>query len=238
MAKKLLGPWKVLYPVRFYSGGDTTSQAFGKHIQEIERIYGLLNALDAGKAGSAEIADALQKHIDSANPHPNWKPKISASDLTGDIPASKIVGDLTQAYIDISRVRGDIPAERVKGTLSNAYIDASHVTGLRELIQELVKNIVPEPPEPVDPYPVGSIVQSGSLPFTVPPGGKWECYCYAILERNKDGDVLPDEVINKTVTKNGGTTLYWSTFGSTGPGTSGKTEKTLKHLTLTCTRIE
>ena len=59
MAKKLLGPWDVLYPVRFYSGGDTTRQAFGKHIQEIERIYGLLNALDAGKLGSNEIADAI-----------------------------------------------------------------------------------------------------------------------------------------------------------------------------------
>lgn len=59
MAKRLLGPWSVLYPVRFYSGGDTTRQAFGKHIQEIARIYGLLNALDAGKAGSDEIADVV-----------------------------------------------------------------------------------------------------------------------------------------------------------------------------------
>ena len=60
MAKKLLGPWNVLYPVNFYSGGDTTRQAFGKHIQEITRIYGLLNALDAAKAGSEEIFEALQ----------------------------------------------------------------------------------------------------------------------------------------------------------------------------------
>ena len=59
MAKKLLGPWSVLYPVRFYSGGDTTRQAFGKHIQEITRIYGLLNALDAAKAGSEEIIEAI-----------------------------------------------------------------------------------------------------------------------------------------------------------------------------------
>ena len=59
MAKKLLGPWGVIYPVNFYSGGDTTSQAFGKHIQEIARIYGLLNALDAGKAGSDEIAEGI-----------------------------------------------------------------------------------------------------------------------------------------------------------------------------------
>lgn len=105
MAKKLLGPWKVLYPVRFYSGGDTTSQAFGKHIQEIERIYGLLNALDAGKAGSADIADALQKHIDSPNPHPNWKPNLSFDDITGNIDAKRIYGDLVNAYIDVSHVK-------------------------------------------------------------------------------------------------------------------------------------
>jgi hypothetical protein len=105
MAKKLLGPWKVLYPVRFYSGGDTTSQAFGKHIQEIERIYGLLNALDAGKAGSADIADALQKHIDSPNPHPNWKPKLSFDDISGNIDARRIYGDLVNAYIDASHVK-------------------------------------------------------------------------------------------------------------------------------------
>ena len=35
----LLGPFNVNYPVIFRSGGDTTRVAFGKHIQEIERIY-------------------------------------------------------------------------------------------------------------------------------------------------------------------------------------------------------
>lgn len=59
MAKKLLGPWNVAFPVRFRSGGDTTSQAFGKHIQEIERIYGLLNALDVAKIGNEELTELL-----------------------------------------------------------------------------------------------------------------------------------------------------------------------------------
>ena len=54
MATKLGGPWSVQYPLRYYSGGDTTAQGFGKHIQEIARIYGLLNALDTGKIDSED----------------------------------------------------------------------------------------------------------------------------------------------------------------------------------------
>ena len=53
-------PCEPMFPVRFESGGDTTTQAFGKHIWEIQRIYSLLNALDAGKAGSNEIVDAIK----------------------------------------------------------------------------------------------------------------------------------------------------------------------------------
>ena len=44
--------FKVGYPVDFRSGGDTTQQAFGKHIQEIVKIYGDLNALNAESLSS------------------------------------------------------------------------------------------------------------------------------------------------------------------------------------------
>ena len=124
----LLGPFSVGYPVAFRSGGDTTREAFGKHIQEIEKIYGILNALDAGKVSSEDLSgiiggsidSKLQAHVNSTNPHPNWK--INFSDLTGNLDASKVVGNLTNAYIDASHVNnlasivsGLIPSGQDKG---------------------------------------------------------------------------------------------------------------------------
>ena len=107
----LIGPFSVGYPVNFTSGGDTTRDAFGKHIQEIERIYGYLNALDAGKVSASDVSGlsgsigsvntALTNHINSSNPHPNYKPSVSWSDLTnkpnladlnGNLPVSRITG--------------------------------------------------------------------------------------------------------------------------------------------------
>ena len=79
-------PFEVGYPVRFYSGGDTTREAFQKHIQEIERIYQIINQLDADKISSGDID--LSSHINAANPHPN----LSLDTLGGTIPASKITG--------------------------------------------------------------------------------------------------------------------------------------------------
>ena len=104
----LLGPFSVGYPVIFRSGGDTTRNAFGKHIQEIERIYGILNALDAGKIS----ADDLQGKLDG------FKPTVSFNDITGYLDMSRITGNL-----DFSRITGNVPAARVVGTLSNANID-------------------------------------------------------------------------------------------------------------------
>ncbi|MBQ9528068.1 MAG: hypothetical protein IJR68_10700 [Fretibacterium sp.] len=67
----ILGPWEVKYPVKFYDGGDTVTQAFEKHIQEIIRIYGLLNALDEGKLDIGDFEKAMNAHIQDSDPHPN-----------------------------------------------------------------------------------------------------------------------------------------------------------------------
>ena len=60
---KVVGPWSVEYPVNFVSNGDTTREGFGKHIQEIERIYGLLNGLGASKVEAEDINEALEGYI-------------------------------------------------------------------------------------------------------------------------------------------------------------------------------
>lgn len=98
--------FSVGYPVKFWTGGDTTRDAFGRLIQEIERIYGILNALGTGKASYEEIASAVSAHKYESNPHPNWKPSMSFSDLAGSVDASKVLGKLPNATIDAGKVNG------------------------------------------------------------------------------------------------------------------------------------
>ena len=106
------GPYNVMYPVAFRSGGDTTRVAFGKHIQEIERIYGILTALDNDKLSASDLDGKLA----------GFKPSMSFSDITGNIDMSRITGNL-----DFSRITGNVPAARVTGKLSNANIDTANV---------------------------------------------------------------------------------------------------------------
>lgn len=100
-------PYEVVYPVAFRAGGDTTRDAFGKHIQEIARIYGILNELKSGKLDSSTLTETMRGHIESSNPHPNYHPPVpSMNDVTGNLAASRVYGDLTNATISRSRVTG------------------------------------------------------------------------------------------------------------------------------------
>ena len=116
----LTGPFSVTYPVNFYSGGDTTKEAFGKHIQEIQKIYGILNSLNSDKVSADELTSKLQAHINDSNPHPN----LNLANISGSLPFSKITGNLD--------------ATRITGTLSNAYIDKSRVNGLESYVTGLI----------------------------------------------------------------------------------------------------
>lgn len=102
----LTTPFDVAFPVNFYSNGDTTKDAFYKHIQEIKRIYGIINAVNADKLSADEYAERLQRHIDDTNPHPNYKPSLSFSDISGDLAGSRIIGELTRATISKDKVTG------------------------------------------------------------------------------------------------------------------------------------
>lgn len=109
------GPYTVGFPVNFTSEGDTTRDAFRKHMDEIARIYGILTGIDADTLDANAVSDMLQKHIDSTNPHPSYKPSVSWADLTGKpglndlsgtLSASKVVGELTNATIASGKVTG------------------------------------------------------------------------------------------------------------------------------------
>ena len=124
------------YPVNFYAGGDTTREAFSKHIQEILKIYGILNALQSTKADSTavtkaiedaktlltdkiattktELTTALTNHINSTDPHPN----LQLTTLKGNLPASRLSGTLSETqlpYISSSKITGNFDAYRISG---------------------------------------------------------------------------------------------------------------------------
>jgi len=106
MAIDLTKPFDVTYPVNFYSGGDTTKDAFGKHIQEIERIYGILNAINADKLSASELTTKLNAHINSSNPHPN----LNINNTLGDLPVSRVSGNWPT-----SRLSGNLEYTRING---------------------------------------------------------------------------------------------------------------------------
>lgn len=125
----LLGLWSVQYPINFVANGDTVHQGFNKHIQEISRIYGLLNALDSGKVTTGDLTDALKSyvttttfnnHVNSTNPHPN----LALSTLSGNL--------------DVSRITGNWPLSRVSGTLS---ADNMNVEGLKTKLKSWVEGL-------------------------------------------------------------------------------------------------
>ena len=109
------GPYSVAFPVDFTSKGDTTRDAFRKHMDEITRIYGILTGLDDDTMDADSVSAMLQRHIDSTNPHPNYKPSVSWANVTnkpslgeisGNLEASRVIGKLTGANIDYDKVNG------------------------------------------------------------------------------------------------------------------------------------
>ena len=118
-------PWAVGYPVNFYSGGDTTSQAFAKHINEIKRIYGFLNNLDSAKVDATSINTAITAHANSTNPHPKWEP----------VTWEKVQGVLTGAHMTTLLAQ------------SGVSMAASQLTGLADIVNPLIDDKIDEIPK-------------------------------------------------------------------------------------------
>ena len=132
---KVIGPWTPNYPVDFKSNGDTTRAAFGKHIQEIERIYGLLSGLGAAKIEAEDLTSAM-----TANKN-EWATAIAteksaresaiAAEVTarsnGDVALGRRIDGLTFGDIGgtlgLDRTMGDLPSSRVSGNFGTDRID-------------------------------------------------------------------------------------------------------------------
>ena len=144
------GPYSAAFPVNFTSSGDTTRDAFKKHMDEITRIYGILTDFDKDIASTEGITGELTRHINSTNPHPNYKPSVSWSDvnnkpglddLSGTLTASKVRGSLTGATIATGNVtgleafvNGKIPASKGDGITESTLGETGYVKFANDLL--------------------------------------------------------------------------------------------------------
>lgn len=117
---RVRGPYSAAFPVNFTSNGDTTRDAFKKHMDEITRLYGILTEFDKDIANAEGMTGQLTSHINNANPHPNYKPSVSWSNVT-DKPGLDDLG-------------GTLTASKVKGALTGATIASGNVTGLEAFV--------------------------------------------------------------------------------------------------------
>ena len=58
-----MGEWTKQYPVDYSPTGDTTSQAIKKHMDELDRIYDLLNRVRKLDAGDTPPTDPITYHL-------------------------------------------------------------------------------------------------------------------------------------------------------------------------------
>ena len=167
MANTLLGPWDPQSPVNFYEGGDTVTQAFGKHIQEIERIYGLLNALDAGKVSHDELTEILRSYVTLTYLNTKLGEYVTNTAFNNHVYSGDPHPNMTLPF---SKITGDVPASRVSGNLSNATIDNSRVNGLIDAIRNNSSSVISEITDNSIKLSNNVLIQwgSGSLPLTFP----------------------------------------------------------------------
>lgn len=117
--------FEITYPIDFRSGGDTTSQAIGKHREEIKKIYGHLNLLDSESLSGDEIKNIVSGITNN----------LTFENIKGTLDGSRITGTLTNAKV---------PAANVYGKLTNATIDAGKVDGLKGYVDDAVKKLIPD----------------------------------------------------------------------------------------------
>ena len=158
-------PYELGYPVNFYSGGDTTREAFGKHIQEFSKVYGILNSLQSTKADSTAVTQA----INDAKTELNGNINTAKSDLTTALNTAKstlqtnIDGVQTNLTTHINSstphpnltfdgIKGLLATSRLSGTISDSQISgvsSNKITGTFSTdkisgLQSFVENNIPD----------------------------------------------------------------------------------------------
>lgn len=116
--------YSVNFPVNFESGGDTVSEAFGKHIEEFKNVYNILAAF--GRQNDSQDLDI--QNLKTCD--------INGNRIIGSIDGSRISGN-----IDGNKIAGNVDGSKVTGALPNATISYGKVIGLDEHVQTLIPDI-------------------------------------------------------------------------------------------------
>lgn len=123
--------WTTGFPIKFTSDGDYTSQAIAKHIREIEKIYGHVNALRKFCVSTAPPLDAgdYDMWLDPST----MELKTYFADQ-GWVCVLRVANAKTSAYATTSGTSGD--SGRFGGYLPSYYATVAALSALREQIGE------------------------------------------------------------------------------------------------------
>lgn len=179
-------PYSVSNPVNFYAGGDTTSQAIGKHISEFAKVYEILNSL--GRRGATVVS----------SPNTVLAPgEIGVSDN----PLTLKVGDGVSSWGELARISyievvnaltsgsGDAALSAAQGKALKELIDAIHIP---EIVDDLTTGGSDKTLSAEQGKSLKGIIDTLTTPVPGPPGPKgieWRGAWDGTAEYRKDDAV-------------------------------------------------
>lgn len=121
-------PYSVSNPVNFYAGGDTTSQAIGKHISEFAKVYEILNGLDDNRQGVVVVRSKTKLLKDG---------QVGIAALGSDWMELK-VGDGGSAWMDLpDGIQLKNVVNVLDSTDAGAPLSAAQGKALKELLDAI-----------------------------------------------------------------------------------------------------
>ena len=179
-------PYSVSNPVNFYAGGDTTSQAIGKHISEFAKVYEILNSL--GRRGATVVS----------SPNTVLAPgEIGVSDN----PLTLKVGDGVFSWGELAGISyievvnaltsgsGDAALSAAQGKALKELIDAIHIP---EIVDDLTTGGSDKTLSAEQGKSLKGIIDTLTTPVPGPPGPKgieWRGAWDGTAEYRKDDAV-------------------------------------------------
>ena len=166
-------PYSVSNPVNFYAGGDTTSQAIGKHISEFAKVYEILNGLDDNGQGVVVVRSKTKLLKDGqvgiAALGPDWMElKVGDGgsawmDLPDGVQLKNVVNvlDSTDAGAPLSAAQGKVLKELLDAIKVPEVVDDLVTGGTDKVLSaeqgKALKALIDafETPQPGPPGPKG-----------------------------------------------------------------------------------
>lgn len=162
-------PYEVSNPVKFYAGGDTTSQAIGKHIAEIARIYDILNdGVDSAKSVVVVLSPntVLKDEQLGITPAPLEIKQGNGVQRWSELPDGI---RLAQAIDNLTSDNGVAPLSARQGKLLKALIDSIPKT---EVVDDLTTGGSGKALSAEQGKALKALIDALTTPVPGPPGPK------------------------------------------------------------------